>query len=172
MCSRRIEGREVEFGTTGYTMENVFVLYDRATSSLWYPLDEATFAAVAGDNKGKRLAILEEPPSLALGEWVDAWPDTLVLLPPLRDVAYFEGTTSVDLALGRVVEDGAGLRVEVPRSDSLRPGDRLVRIDGWAARDLGGLRKLFDSRHAGDRLSLEVERDGNLHEVELVLLRD
>ena len=82
MCVRELDGRPVEFGTSGYTMDDVFVLYDRATDSIWYPVDDKTFQAVAGEKRGEALEILDEPAPMPLGEWLDQEPDTVVLLPP------------------------------------------------------------------------------------------
>ena len=40
MCTRDFDGEPVQFGTTGYTMDRIFVLYDRASDSIWYPLGD------------------------------------------------------------------------------------------------------------------------------------
>ena len=85
MCPRELDGKQVEFGTSGYTMDDVFVLYDRGSDSIWYPIDDQTFQAVGGDKQGESLAILDEPAPMALGDWLDREPDTLVLLPPKRE---------------------------------------------------------------------------------------
>ena len=67
MCTRQIDGRAVEFGTTGYTMNHVFVLYDRSSDSIWYPLDDGTVDAVAGARRGSSIPILDEPAPTPLG---------------------------------------------------------------------------------------------------------
>lgn len=82
MCAREIDGEAFEFGTTGYTMNNVFTLYDRKTESVWYPLTEESFDAVSGPAKGASLEFIVKPEVLRLHEWVKQHPDTLVLLPP------------------------------------------------------------------------------------------
>lgn len=79
---RKIDGKEVTFGTTGYTMNHVFVLYDRATDSVWYPLTDGTMDAVSGPNKGKQIPFLDKPVLMQLADWKKLHPDTLVLLPP------------------------------------------------------------------------------------------
>lgn len=71
----------MEFGTSGYTMDNVFVLYDRLTDSLWYPLGDGTMDAVAGQLKGTSIPLLDEPSPLRLEEWLKQHPDSKVLLP-------------------------------------------------------------------------------------------
>ena len=78
VCTPIIDGERVEFGTTGYTMGNVFVLYDRTSDSVWYPLNENSFDAVSGPFKGKTLPFLEEPPVMRLHEWAAMHPDTAI----------------------------------------------------------------------------------------------
>ena len=72
----------LEFGTSGYTMNNVFVLYDRNSDSVWYPLSEDSFDGVSGPNKGKRLDFIAKPEVMRLHEWAKMHPGTQVLLPP------------------------------------------------------------------------------------------
>lgn len=81
MCARTIEGQTVSFGTTGYTMNNVFVLYDRSTDSVWYPLKDDSFDAVSGPFRGRALKFIAKPAVMRLHEWAAEHPDTLVLLP-------------------------------------------------------------------------------------------
>ena len=71
----------MEFGTSGYTMDRVFVLYDRRTDSIWYPLSDETLDAVGGARKGESIAILDEPAPQPLYEWLDTYPDSTILLP-------------------------------------------------------------------------------------------
>lgn len=80
-----VYGREVNdqvttFGTTGYTFNNIFVLYDRLTDSVWYPLKDGAFNAIGGRRHGDRIPFLEKPPILKLGDWREAHPETDVLL--------------------------------------------------------------------------------------------
>ena len=71
----------MRFGTSGYTMDSVFVLYDRLTDSVWYPLGEGTMDAVAGQWKGTSIPLLDEPSPQPLGDWMKLHPDSKVLLP-------------------------------------------------------------------------------------------
>ncbi|MCH7547621.1 MAG: DUF3179 domain-containing protein [Planctomycetes bacterium] len=82
VCSPIIDGEVLSFGTTGYTMNNTFVLYDRNTDSVWFPLTENSFDAVAGPIKGKKLPFLVEPEVMRLHAWAKLHPDTLVMLEP------------------------------------------------------------------------------------------
>lgn len=79
--SRELDGQEMKFGTSGYTMDRVFVLYDRLTDSVWYPLGEGTMDAVAGELKGTAIPLLAEPTPLPLEDWLEQHPDSKVLLP-------------------------------------------------------------------------------------------
>ncbi|MCH7885530.1 MAG: DUF3179 domain-containing protein [Planctomycetes bacterium] len=78
---REIDGKVVTFGTSGYTMSNVFVLYDRETESVWYPTDEKHLEATSGARQGTRIEFLEKPTPMPLGQWRKMHPKTRVLLP-------------------------------------------------------------------------------------------
>ncbi len=77
---REIDGQATTFGTTGYTYQSVFVLYDRATGSIWYPLGDGAFDAISGPRRGDKLPFLGKPPVVPLAEWRAKYPDTDVLL--------------------------------------------------------------------------------------------
>lgn len=81
MYRREVDGQVAEFGTTGYTMNHVFVLYDRVTESVWYPLNDGTLDAVSGPEKGRQIPLLAEPGKMRLSAWQKLHPDTKVLLP-------------------------------------------------------------------------------------------
>lgn len=84
--SRELDGEKLEFGTSGYTMDNVFVLYDRMTDSIWYPLGDGAMDAVAGELKGTSIPLLAEPSPLRLGDWLEQHPDSKVLLPTAHSI--------------------------------------------------------------------------------------
>ena len=77
---RDVDGEVTTFGTTGYTYKSTFLLYDRATESLWYPLGDDMITAVSGPRRGDRLPYIKESDVTTLGEWRALHPDTLVLL--------------------------------------------------------------------------------------------
>ena len=79
--SREWDGQENEFGNSGYMMDSVFVLYDRLTNSLWYPLGYRTMDAVAGPRKGASIPLLDKPSPMRLQDWLEQHPDSKVLLP-------------------------------------------------------------------------------------------
>ena len=78
---REIDGKETTFGTTGYTYNRTFLLYDRRTESVWYPLENGEMNAISGPLQGKALQFLEEPDVIPLKEWRARYPETLVLIP-------------------------------------------------------------------------------------------
>ncbi len=76
----RDDGTVDEFGVSGYVYKDVFVIYDRATESLWWPVTDDAWTAVAGPRKGEKIPIIEESPIVTLGEWRKQHPNTEVLL--------------------------------------------------------------------------------------------
>jgi hypothetical protein len=78
---REFNGETITFGTTGYTMNNIFVLYDRATESIWYPTSDEFLESTSGARRGKRIPFLQKPIPLPLAEWRIQNPETKVLLP-------------------------------------------------------------------------------------------
>ena len=58
----------------------MFLIFDRKTESLWYPLDDTKWTAISGSRKGESIPFIAEPPIVPLGEWRKKHPDTLVLL--------------------------------------------------------------------------------------------
>jgi len=74
------KGGPDEFGVSGYVYKDVFVIFDRRTESLWYPLDNEKWTAIAGPRKGETIPFIAEPPVVPLGEWRKKHPNTVVLL--------------------------------------------------------------------------------------------
>ncbi len=80
-----VHGREKageidQFGVSGYVHKDVFLIFDRKTESLWYPLDHIQWTAVAGPRKGETIPFSAKPPVVTLGEWRKQHPNTVVLL--------------------------------------------------------------------------------------------
>ena len=82
---RDIDGAIDQFGVSGYTHKNTFILFDRRTSSLWYPLDDTQWTAISGARRGETIPFIEEPGVLPLGVWKQRYPETVVLLGDRRD---------------------------------------------------------------------------------------
>ena len=81
MVHGRTTGGEIdEFGVSGYVHENTFLIFDRRTESLWYPLDDKQWTAISGKRKGETIPFIEKPGLIPLGEWRKLHPNTKVLL--------------------------------------------------------------------------------------------
>jgi hypothetical protein len=77
---REIDGKPISFGTSGYVYEGAFVLYDRATDSLWYPL-EGGLTAITGPLVGKVLKAASDPLERgSWGKWQRRYPSTQVVV--------------------------------------------------------------------------------------------
>ena len=74
------DGKIDEFGVSGYVYKDVFVIFDRRTESLWYPLDGSGWTAISGPRRGEKIPFIEEAPVLSLGKWRKQHPNTTVLL--------------------------------------------------------------------------------------------
>lgn len=72
---RRIGGTETTFGTSGTLFNSALIMYDRATETMWTHYDGR---AVLGLLTGHQLAPVASP-LLAWSDFVDAYPDGLVL---------------------------------------------------------------------------------------------
>ncbi len=75
-----------EFGVSGYVYKDVFLIFDRKTESLWYPLDHTKWTAISGERKGETIPFIAEPGVIPLGEWRKKHPDTVVLLGSQKDI--------------------------------------------------------------------------------------
>lgn len=88
---REKDGEAEKFGVSGYVYKNVFLIFDRKTESLWYPLDDKGWTALAGPRKGEKIPFLAEPPILTLGEWRKKHPNTKVLLGSKKQIEEGKG---------------------------------------------------------------------------------
>ena len=80
-----------QFGVSGYVYKNTFLIFDRRTESLWYPMGEGKWTAISGTRKGETISILAEPVVMTLGEWRKEHPKTVVLLGSNRSMEDGEG---------------------------------------------------------------------------------
>jgi len=55
---RENKGGIDEFGVSGYVYKDVFIIYDRRTESLWYPLDDEKWTAISGPRKGESISFI------------------------------------------------------------------------------------------------------------------
>ena len=94
MVHGRVNGGAIDdFGVSGYVYKDVFLLYDRRTESLWYPLDDKQWTAISGPRKGETIPFIAKPGPIPLGEWRKLHPKTRVLL---GDRASIVEATAVD----------------------------------------------------------------------------
>jgi len=77
---REIDGEVTTFGTTGYTYNDTFLLYDRKTQSMWYPHKPGEMNALSGPSAGSALPYLVEPKRMSLADWREKHPHSLVLV--------------------------------------------------------------------------------------------
>lgn len=81
--SRVVEGNELTLGVSGKLYKSNLVLFDNETGSLWTQIDGE---AILGPLHGKRLDWVSSH-TLAWGDWVERFPRSLLLLPPLPQCA-------------------------------------------------------------------------------------
>ncbi|MFT7669230.1 MAG: putative metalloprotease with PDZ domain [Planctomycetota bacterium] len=169
VCTRELDGEAIEFGTTGYTMDSVFVLYDRKSESIWYPQTASTLDAVSGEEHGTALLILDEPAPQPLSEWLATNPDSLVLMPSKVDLARLNraylGVQLEDSEVGVVLTSvGEGSAAD---EAGFQAGDILLEVGDVLVLDRMELRKALADYQVGDSVMVLIERDGELEELEV-----
>jgi hypothetical protein len=75
----QVTGHRLALGTTGYFLSGRPVLYDRTTESLWVEEGES-FAAISGQHKGNRLALVSRPAPVAWSDWKRQNPRSRLLI--------------------------------------------------------------------------------------------
>ena len=117
---RTLDGRDLEFGTTGNLRFSDLVMYDRQTESWW---QQATGHAIVGELTGSRLRFLAAQ-LIGLDQFAAAWPDGDVLG---RDTGYdrrygdnpYTGFDSID---SRPFSSAGG------DIDGIAPKERVVSV--------------------------------------------
>ena len=74
------DGTTDEFGVSGYVHKDTFLIFDRKTESLWYPLDGTEWTAISGPRQGETIPFVTQTQPMPLGQWRQQHPDTVVLL--------------------------------------------------------------------------------------------
>ena len=77
---RTLNGTVTSFGTTGYTYDRVFLLYDRSSDSVWYPMESEHITSVGGQLSGTTIPVLDKPKRMQFKAWRRDHPDTTILL--------------------------------------------------------------------------------------------
>jgi len=142
-------------------MDDVFVLYDRTSNTVWYP-GEAALEGVGGPRKGESIPFLEEPKPMALGEWLNAHQGSTVLLPSEEDARAMNrpylGVRLEDQDDGVVV---VGVSEESPAAEAgFVDGDVLVRFGDQKLETRRDLHGILSEYAPGDSVEVVVERGG------------
>jgi predicted metalloprotease with PDZ domain len=141
-------------------MDHVFVLYDRATQSVWYPGEDQTLQAVGGLRKGASIPFLDEPAPITLAEWLEQHPESTVLLPSESD---YESWQRARLGV-RVEPAEGGIRITRVGEDSaaaaggLLADDLLLEIAGTLVTSRDELRATLSEYRVGDTIEISIER--------------
>jgi membrane-associated protease RseP (regulator of RpoE activity) len=156
-------------------MEHVFVLYDRSTDSVWYPMSDSTLDAVAGEWHGRSIPFVAKPAPTPLGAWLDMHPDSEILLPTDEDLERLErrrnrpylgvrlGERDGAVVLESVVEDGPAGEAD------LEDGDVVSSIAGVPIESRRDLRGVMRDHAPGDVVEVVVERAGREVRVQVTL---
>jgi len=75
--SRRIDGKTLTLAPSGWTYDNVFVLYDHETQTLWYPYRKGLMG-IQGPYYKRMLPKLESD-DRQWGKWKEKYPDSKIL---------------------------------------------------------------------------------------------
>lgn len=75
--SRELDGEALTLTPSGWTYKNTFVLYDKASGSLWYPVKKG-LKSIQGRHFGKILPTLPSTDT-KWGRWRMKHPDALLL---------------------------------------------------------------------------------------------
>ncbi len=175
MCTREFDGEAVQFGTTGYTMNRIFVLYDRASDSIWYPLGDRTLDAVAGERRGDSIPFLDEPAPQPLADWLAEHPDSQILLPSAEDVETFRRFADMPYLGVQLSEGDDGLSIDGVLDDTparqagLLAGDVIRRLDGKAIRTRDDLSEVMSDHSPGDVVEVVILRSGRELTLEVTL---
>jgi hypothetical protein len=79
--SRELDGEILTIAASGWTYDNLFVLQDYATHSLWYHLPGTTgLTCIAGEREGATLPAIDTYYGPWSG-WIADHPGTLLLMP-------------------------------------------------------------------------------------------
>jgi predicted metalloprotease with PDZ domain len=141
-------------------MDHVFVLYDRASNTVWYP-GETSLEGVGGERRGEQLPFLDEPAPVVLAEWLAEHPDSTVLLPSEED---YRDLNRPLLGVRGLEEQDGGLLIESTvengpaGSAGVLAGDVLIRFGDVATDTRKALSEAMDVYAPGDEVEVVVKR--------------
>jgi predicted metalloprotease with PDZ domain len=156
-------------------MDHVFVLYDRMTNSVWYPENDSSLQAVGGTQKGSSLPFLDEPAPVTLGAWLDAHPDSTILLASEEDHAVMQRYKNRAYLGVRFSERDGALAIDEVTAESpaaaagMRAGDVIRRLGGIDVRARSDLRDILHEHKAGDTVEVAIQRNGDVTTMQVTL---
>jgi len=177
---RRVDGRTLEFGTTGKLRRSDLVMYDRETQSWW---QQFSGDAIVGDMVGHRLTML--PARLeSFARFRERLPGGKVLLPPdppLRDYGRnpyvgYDTTRTPFLYRGPIQDEVPAMvyvvavgdrawTLELLRRDGrIEAGDLVLSWEPGKASALDSER-ISEGRDIGNVVAQRRSNDGTLHDV-------
>lgn len=77
--SREIDGQILELGASGWTYDYTFVLYDKKSDTIWYPIGDE-LVCIGGEFEGKKLAQIYKITQHSWKDWESENPSTKFLL--------------------------------------------------------------------------------------------
>jgi hypothetical protein len=123
---RELDGKPVEFGTSGKLVNSNLVMYDRATKSEW---PQILGRAVQGPRKGARLASVPVAWT-TWGQWRSAHPETQVLSTRTGFLrAYGKDPYGSYDDPGSYYHKGGAMFPLLSRGDDFRPKEVVIGID-------------------------------------------
>jgi predicted metalloprotease with PDZ domain len=142
-------------------MDDLFVLYDRASDSVWYP-GEKTLDAVAGPRQGDAIEFLDKPAPLVLGQWLETHPDSTILLPTEED---FREMNRPFLGVRLEEQDDTLVITSVSEESPAAAagflnGDILRRFAAVEIENRDALHEIMLDFSAGETVDVVVEREG------------
>ncbi len=157
---RRVDGRVLTFGHSGWLWHNAYLLYDRETDSVWH---HETGVAMSGPLRGRRLPRFDSIAIMSFAAWRAEHPDTLVLPKPP------DPKTDEDVYASRNAHRTFGLALDVPGASRFYPFDAMKPLDAVeeevggvpvvVVRDASAATALAFDRRVGDAtLSFEIEQ--------------
>jgi hypothetical protein len=117
---RRLDGRLLDFGTTGNLRHSDLVMYDRQTESWW---QQITGEALVGELTGRRLTLLPAA-IVSFGEFKAAHPGGRVLS---RETGHSRAYGN-NPYVGYDSVDSTPFLYDGPKDDRLRPMERVVTV--------------------------------------------
>jgi hypothetical protein len=153
---RKINGQEVEFGTSGKLYNSNLVMYDRLTDSYWTQIGGE---AIIGELTGTKLTLLSLE-TVEWGEWKTIHPDSEVLS---KDTGFVRDYTSVDGPYANYFADDFYL---FPGIQNLDKDKKLANKEFVYGITLNNKFKAYPKRLVEEKISITDEFAGTTMQIE------